>query len=50
MIYGGTQAEFMETNYNGHIHRYGTRIFGKLLSTYLHWLTMIIKYFGGYKI
>ena len=23
------QAEFMETKYNGHIHRYGTPIFGR---------------------
>ena len=23
MIYGSLQAEFMETKYNGHIHRYG---------------------------
>ena len=27
MIYGSIQAEFMETNI-GHIHRYGTPIFG----------------------
>ena len=24
MIYGRLQAEFMETKYNSHIHRYGT--------------------------
>ena len=29
MIYGSLQAEFMETKYNSHIHRYGTSIFGK---------------------
>ena len=26
MTYGSMQAEFMETEYNGHIHRYGTPI------------------------
>ena len=31
MIYGGLQAEFMETKYNGHIHRYGTPLFGKII-------------------
>ena len=31
MIYGSLQAEFMETNYNSHIHRYGTSIFGKIV-------------------
>ena len=25
------QAEFMETNYKSHIHRYGTSIFGKIV-------------------
>ena len=28
MIYGSLQAEFMETKYNSHIHRYGTSVFG----------------------
>ena len=31
MIYGRLQAEFMETKYNSHIHRYGTSIFGKIV-------------------
>ena len=31
MIYGSLQAEFMETKYNGHIHRYGTYTFGKIV-------------------
>ena len=31
MIYGSLQAEFMETNYNSHIHRYGTFVFGKIV-------------------
>ena len=30
MIYGSLQAEFMETKYNSHLHRYGTFIFGKI--------------------
>ena len=30
MIHGCLQAEFMETKYNGYIHRYGTHIFGKI--------------------
>ena len=29
IIYGTLQAEFMETKCNGHIHRYGTPVFGK---------------------
>ena len=32
MIYGSLQAEFRETKYNGHIHRYGTSIFGKIVA------------------
>ena len=31
MIYGSLQAEFMETKYNSHIHRYVTSIFGKII-------------------
>ena len=31
MIYGRLQAEFLVTNYNSHIHRYGTSIFGKIV-------------------
>ena len=31
MIYGNLRAEFMETKYNGHIHRYGTHVFGKIV-------------------
>ena len=31
MIYGSLQAEFMETKYNSHIHRYRTSIFGKIV-------------------
>ena len=31
MIYGSLQAEFMETEYNSHIHRYGTSVFGKII-------------------
>ena len=30
MIYRSLQAEFMETKYNSHIHRYGTSIFAKI--------------------
>ena len=50
MIYVCLQAEFMETKYNSHIHKYGTCIFGKLLLRYLNRLTIIIKYFGGFTI
>ena len=51
MIYGSPQAEFMETKYNGHIHRYGTSVFGKIVVTiYINWLPTLIKYFGGWKI
>ena len=31
MIYGSLYAEFMETKHNGHIHRYGTPIFGNIV-------------------
>ena len=31
MIYGSLQAELMETEYNSHIHRYGTSVFGKIV-------------------
>ena len=31
MIYGSLQVEFMETKHNGHIHRCGTPIFGKIV-------------------
>ena len=31
MIYGNLQAEFMETEHNGHFHRYGTSIFGSIV-------------------
>ena len=31
MIYGSLQAEFMETKYSSHIHRYGTSIVGKIV-------------------
>ena len=31
MIYGSLQAQFMETKHNGHIHRYGTPIFGNIV-------------------
>ena len=31
MIYGSLQAEFVETKYNSHIHRYGTSVFGKIV-------------------
>ena len=31
MIYAGLQAEIMETKYNGHIHRHGTPVFGKIV-------------------
>ena len=30
MIYGSLQAEIKETKSNGHIHRYGTSIFGNI--------------------
>ena len=31
MIYGSQQAKFMETKYNGHIHKYATSIFGDIV-------------------
>ena len=31
MVYGSLQAEFMETKYKSHIHRYGTSVFGKIV-------------------
>ena len=31
MIYGSLPAEFMETKFNSHIHRYGTYAFGKIV-------------------
>ena len=31
MIYGSLQAQFMEAKHNGHIHRYGTPIFGNIV-------------------
>ena len=31
MIYGGLQAEFMETKYKSHMHRSGTSVFGKIV-------------------
>ena len=31
IIYGSIQAAFMENRYNGHIHSYGTHIFGKIV-------------------
>ena len=31
MIYGSLEAEFMETKFNSHIHRYVTSIFGKIV-------------------
>ena len=30
MVYSSLQAEFMVTKYDGHIHRYGALVFGKL--------------------
>ena len=50
MIYGSLQAEFMETNYNIHIHGYGKFVFGKIVvNIYLNRLTTIIKYLGDCK-
>ena len=31
MVYGSPKADFMETMYNSHIHKYGTSIFGKIV-------------------
>ena len=31
MIYGSLQAEFVDTQYNGHIHRYWTPSFGNIV-------------------
>ena len=31
MIYRSLQAEFMETKYDSHIHRYGASVFGKIV-------------------
>ena len=31
MTYGSMQAEFMETKYNGHIHRFGIPIIGNIV-------------------
>ena len=42
MIYGSLQAEFMETKYNSHIHRYGTFIFGKII------ISLDTKFFVGF--
>ena len=50
MIYGSLQAEFMETNYNSHIHGYRKFVFGKIVvNIYLNRLTTIIKYLGDCK-
>ena len=38
MIYGSLQAEFMETYYNSHIHRYGTFVFGKIVVDISKWI------------
>ena len=35
VIYDSLQADFMETKYNGHIHRYGTPILGNIF-VYIH--------------
>ena len=45
MIYGSLRGEFMETNHNDHIYRYGTHSFGNILFMCLNRNTMIIKYF-----
>ena len=31
VIYGRLQAEFMASKHNGHIHRYGTAVFGDIV-------------------
>ena len=31
MIYGGSQAEFIETKHNGQVHWYDTFIFGNIV-------------------
>ena len=31
MVYSSLQAEFTVTKYDGHIHRYGALVFGKLV-------------------
>ena len=41
MIYGSLRAEFMETKYNSHIHRYGTFVFGKTDKMCPHSLSVI---------
>ena len=45
MIYCSLQAEFIETKHNGHIHTYGTTIFGNVVDVFkpinknnqIHW-------------
>ena len=50
MIYGSLQAEFMETKYNSHIHRYRTSIFGKIVVNISKSINNNDEYFGGCKI
>ena len=54
MVYSSLQAEFMVTKYDGHIHRYGALVFGKLViyvsksidkvSVYVHKHIYIVAY------
>ena len=50
MIYGSLQVEFMETKHNGHIHRCGTPIFGKIVVYISKPINNNEKYFGGREI
>ena len=50
MIYGSLQAEFMETQHNGHSIGMEYLSLVTLLFMNFNRLTMIIKYFGGCKI
>ena len=49
MIYGSLQAEF-ETKYNGHIHRYGTPVFGNIVVYVSKPINNNNQIFGGCKI
>ena len=44
MVYSSLQAEFMVTKYDGHIHRYGALVFGKLV-IYVIWVASLTLIF-----
>ena len=49
MIYGSLQAEFMETKYIGHMHRYGPPIFGNIVVYISKTINNNNKHFGDCK-